>query len=408
MAVAPGIVLIEGGRVRAAGRPEEIGGVSPEIPKVQRHDLLVMPGLVNAHTHLDLSGPGPWPPAGADFRGWVGRVRELRSKADAASRRQSIERGIELSLAGGTTLVGDIAGAPPDESIDLLSASPLGGVVYIEFFGIGQGEAAASRAMQAACERWPSCERGVSLGLSPHAPYSCGPTVFESAADLKRPVVTHLAETQAEVELLRSGTGDLREMLEIDIGVWGDDVQVPGCHPVDAVIAPLQRAGGAAVHGNWLEERHVADLVHAGISLVYCPRASASFGHAPPTLPIHPWQAMHAAGGLVALGTDSLLCLDTPDRISVLDEMRLLSQRDAIPGDTLLAMATVSGASVLGVDSAKVQIGPEASGLIGCPIGDGFGETPLALLDRVLARQEPPEWVLTPQKVLKQDIPTKF
>ena len=398
VAAAPGVVLLEGGRLRAAGSPEAVGMPPAGSTRIARHDLLAMPGLVNAHAHLDLSGPGIWPPAGDDFRGWVGRVRALRQAQGADDRRAAVRRGIELSLAGGTTCIGDIAGGPRGDAVELLQASTLRGVSYVEFFGIGDGAESAAEAMAAVCGRWSERVGGVTVGLSPHAPYSCDTTVYRAAARHGRPVATHLAETRAEVELLTSGSGPLRDMLEHDIGVWSPSVRVPGRHPAEEVLAPLGAAGGAAVHGNWLEAAHVDDMVAAGIALVFCPRASAAFGHAPPDLPQHPWAAYRAAGGTVALGTDSLLCLDTPDRISVLDDMRLLAGRDAVEPQVLLSMATTAGAAVLGLEPGVAALASEAAGVIGCRIGRNRGNDPWSLLATVLARTDAPEWLAPPRR----------
>jgi cytosine/adenosine deaminase-related metal-dependent hydrolase len=134
-------------------------------------------------------------------------------------------------------------------------------------------------------------------------------------------------------------------------------------------------------------------LAETTISVAYCPRASTAFGHGPPTLALHPWQELRAAGVPIGLGTDSLLCLDTPDRISVLDEMRLLATRDSIDPMTLLEMATIDGARVLDLEPSLVHLGPAAAGLIACPalVGD-----PLAMLQDVLGRTEPPSWIMHP------------
>ena len=134
-------------------------------------------------------------------------------------------------------------------------------------------------------------------------------------------------------------------------------------------------------------------LAHTTIQVAYCPRASAAFGHGPPTLANHPWQALRAAGVPIGLGTDSLLCLDTPDRISVLDEMRLLARRDSIDPMVLLEMATIDGARVLDLDPSLTHVGPAAAGLIACPARAG---DPIAMLRDVLGRTEPPSWIMHP------------
>jgi cytosine/adenosine deaminase-related metal-dependent hydrolase len=244
--------------------------------------------------------------------------------------------------------------------------------------------------MRAIRDEYPLVENGVRVGVSPHAPYSCGAAVFEAAADLGLPATTHLAETLAEVEVCQSGTGPLREMLEHDIGAWNASIEVPGVHPVDALLGPLGRGRFLCVHVNWIEPRHVQMLAASGVRVVYCPRASAAFGHAPPQLLEHPWRSLHEAGVNVCLGTDSLLCLDTPDRLSVLDDMRLLYRRDGVDARLLLAMATVHGAKALDLEPGLAMLGPDAAGVIACP---AQGTTAEAMLADVLRRDEAPVWV---------------
>jgi cytosine/adenosine deaminase-related metal-dependent hydrolase len=266
-------------------------------------------------------------------------------------------------------------------------------VGFIEVFGLGGGQGAAIERMRTLQDEYPLVENGVRVGVSPHAPYSCGAAVFEAAADLGLPVTTHLAETRAEVEVCRSGTGPLRMMLEHDIGVWNASVDIPGMHPVDALLGPLGRGRFLCAHVNWIEPRHVQMLATSGARVVYCPRASAAFGHAPPQLLDHPWRSLHEAGVNVCLGTDSLLCLDTPDRLSVLDDMRLLYRRDGVDARLLLAMATVHGAKGLDLEPGLAVLGPDAAGVIGCP---ARGTTAEAMLADVLRRDDAPVWVAGP------------
>ncbi|MDP7069862.1 MAG: amidohydrolase family protein [Phycisphaerales bacterium] len=399
--VAPGVVLVESDRVAAAGTPESIGSV-PDAEIVDRTGELLVPGLVNAHCHLDLSGPGPWPPAGGDYRGWVGRVRSLRAEASEAQVRRAVRRGIALSLAGGTSCIGDIAGEPPAASIEELRRSPLQGTAFVECFGIGSGQPSSIERMLGQLSGCPADEAGVRVGVSPHAPYSCGPDVFAAAASTGRQLSTHLAETKGEADLLLLGSGPLREMLEKDIGVWNEGVRIPwgtetgmprAASPVARVVAAMSGTGALCAHMNYLGHDDVDCCVAAGIRLVYCPRASASFGHAPPAVDPHPWLALREAGLTVCLGTDSLLCLDTPERISVLDDMRLLYRRDGVDPMILLEMATIAGADALEIPRAAVSLGPSVAGLVAVR---SSATTPVGMLANALAHDGPPSWAVQP------------
>ena len=139
-----------------------------------------------------------------------------------------------------------------------------------------------------------------------------------------------------------------------------------------------------AAHLNYITEHHVALLAESQITVAYCPRSSAYFGHKH-----HRIQEMLAAGVSVALGTDSLICLDTPDRISVLDEMRLLFRRGGIDSSTLIAMATINGARALGEDQSILTL--ETGMVAGLIAIETTMETPFA---SAMESSKAPTWIV--------------
>jgi cytosine/adenosine deaminase-related metal-dependent hydrolase len=147
-----------------------------------------------------------------------------------------------------------------------------------------------------------------------------------------------------------------------------------------------------AAHVNVADAEHLRLLAEARTSVVYCPRATAYFGNDRGRG--HQYREMLARGINVALGTDGLLCLDTPDRISVLDEMRLLYRRDGTGATTLLRMATIAGAEALDLEPGHFMIRPgPTAGLIGLPFDHDSDRNPL---EQVLLRDEAPVWVAGP------------
>ncbi|MCH7961489.1 MAG: amidohydrolase family protein, partial [Planctomycetes bacterium] len=218
----PGALLVERGRgmprLLAVGTPAEVAShpAANAARLVQRPDSVLIPGLVNAHTHLDLTHLGPMdhdPDAG--FVTWVDRIRAGR-RTDSVEIAASVRLGIERSLAGGTVAVGDIAGAV-DRAMttvpyETLAASALLGVSFAEFFGIGTGESGSlervERFVEAHCRVGSAAPPpsdaaprggGVRLGLQPHAPYTVSPHLYQRvvrlAGEAGLPVSTHLAET---------------------------------------------------------------------------------------------------------------------------------------------------------------------------------------------------------------------
>ncbi|MCK4872180.1 MAG: amidohydrolase family protein [Phycisphaerales bacterium] len=371
LSAAPAALLLRGGCVLAAGRPE-VAEQHPEAGRARVVDLadsLLMPGLVNAHTHLDLTHVGPQPyDAKGGFIGWAERIQQARAH-DPVDVRQSVLAGIDLSLRGGTCLIGDIAGAGSLVPLTTLRRSPLHGVSYVEFFGQGDMQNAAIATLSRIAGEISHDMAGVRLGVQPHAPYSAGLRLYDAAASSGLSVATHLAESPEEARYVAHGDGPIRQLVE-RLGVWnpailqGDDAIGQGRHPIDHLRSVLRIAPLLVAHINDLGNEsqagdHLALLARSRCTVAYCPRASDYFHHADHFGP-HPYRTMLDAGINVALGTDSIVTLPTDhaDRLSILDEMRYLRARDGTDPMTLLTMATVNGAIGLRFDPAFVTFSP--------------------------------------------------
>jgi cytosine/adenosine deaminase-related metal-dependent hydrolase len=331
---------------------EHVVAVEPAGKRTADWDLgnaAIIPGLVNAHTHLDLSGLRGCCAPTADFTAWLRAMVHHRRGLTPAEIETNVRAGLAESLSFGTTLLGDISAA--GLSWPVLAEYPGRSVVFYELLGLTE-----ERAGQALADAWvwleshPATE-GCRPGLSPHAPYSVRVSLFRAVADFRPlpPVAIHLAETLAELELIRSRTGPFIPFLK-DLAVWDPDglvrdvAEVPGMftHSDDAMLF---------IHANYLD---AADALPPGSAVVYCPRTHAAFGHAH-----HPYRALQAAGGCVALGTDSLA--SNPD-LDVLAEARFLRQLDStVPDPTLLAMATLEGARALCCDHVTGSLTPGKS-----------------------------------------------
>lgn len=353
----------------AVGRPDEVGhhpaAARAHIAKFP-HALLI-PGLVNAHAHLDLTdvGPRPFEQEGG-FMGWIEMVRRNRP-ADEASIARSVGHGAELSLAGGTVAIGDIAGAPGGRPglapFQALARSDLVGTSFLEFFAIGRGEEPGLARARAVIESAPAVSGGVRLGLQPHAPNTVSGRGYEWAAGCGLPLATHLAETDAEREFIAHARGPQRQFLE-RIGLWDQEMLGwlgHGLRPVQHLAPVLEQARFILAHVNDAADEDIALLARTGQSVAYCPRASEYF-QATRGLGAHRYRDMLQAGIPLALGTDSIINLpvaggESP-RISILDEMRLLWRRDRTDPGTLLAMATQNGAAALGLEPAHSRFVP--------------------------------------------------
>jgi cytosine/adenosine deaminase-related metal-dependent hydrolase len=380
----PGAILLEGGRLVAAGTPSAVGRpADAEVLEVP--DAVVMPALVNAHCHLDLTDVRI-PAYDGDFTAWIDQVRRQRP-VEAAAVAAAVRRGVGLCRDGGTALVGDIAGSGSLEPARELAGTGMAGVSFLEVIGIGRGEPAALDAL-AAFAGLEGSSGALRLGVSPHAPYSCGLAVYRAAAGLDLPVATHLAETREELRFVSDAEGPLADFIH-RLGLWDDSIGARHVHPVEYLAEVLAAAPVLAAHLNHIEDRHLPLLAECRTTVAYCPRASAYFGHPP-----HRYRAMIEAGVNVALGTDGFMCLDTPDRVSALDEMRLLYRRDGTDPVTLLRMATVAGAVGLGLEPGLVTLEPgPILGLIAAPFDRASAWDPVR---QVLMRDDPPRWIAGP------------
>jgi cytosine/adenosine deaminase-related metal-dependent hydrolase len=329
-------------------------------------DAALLPGLVNAHTHLDLTGLRGQCPPGRDLPSWLRTVIAARRRHSPADVDRDVRQGLAECVRHGTTLVGDVSSS--GASLPALRDAPLRAVVFRELLGLTEQRAAQA---WADAEHWLARVEASATcrpGLSPHAPYSVRASLFELAAERARrdglAVSIHLAESRDELDLLRQRSGPFVPFLN-ELGVWDPDGLVSG---YDEILRLNQRVTPLLLaHGTYLDPR--AKLL-ARTKVVYCPRTHAAFGHRP-----HPFREMLRHRVRVALGTDSLA--SNPD-LSVWNEVRYLRERyPDIPARKLLRMATLSGAEALGweLETGSLEPGKSADLLV-LPLtqttGDGF------------------------------------
>jgi len=354
---APGAIAFDGtGRIVAVGPTAEVCATYPSIRATELHQTLLMPGLINAHCHLELGFLRGLLPAG-DFVGWVqalmGHVMtDLPLDARDERTRQAVLAGAQESLRAGVTTIGDITrqGAPTRAA---LARTPLRIVSYGEVTGLGTRRAGMSERIAAAATT-PEGGPRLRIGLSPHAPYSVeGPALRQVVAYAKQhglPLAMHLAELAEESEFLAQLGGPLRALWDT-AGRASEllDSQVPrfAGGPIRwARQWGLLDAAGAVptvlAHVNYIDDDELDILAGFRASVALCPRSRDFFGHKMP----HRFRAMQAAGINVCLGTDSLA--SNPD-LSLLREAQVLRMHEAdLPAESLLAMLTDCAARALG------------------------------------------------------------
>jgi cytosine/adenosine deaminase-related metal-dependent hydrolase len=342
---------LERGTVSVRG--ERVEAVEPHGRRSADLDLgnaAILPGLVNAHTHLDLGGLRGRCPPQADFTAWLRAVIGHRRNSTPEQIEAAIRAGVAESLAFGTTLLGDVSGQ--GLSWPILAASPLRAVVFRELLGLSRARAEQAAAVARDWLEAQPARGGCRPGLSPHAPYSVHRLLFQTAGEAAQkygaPLAVHLAETPAELELLQHRRGPFVPFLQ-ELGVWDEEGLTRGAGHVLRLVKAARPL--LVVHGNYLP---AGSALPRGSTVVYCPRTHAAFGHAP-----HPFRDLLRQGVRVALATDSLA--SSPD-LDMLAEAR--HARRAFPdvcGHALLRTITLSGAEALGWQDETGSLAPGKS-----------------------------------------------
>jgi cytosine/adenosine deaminase-related metal-dependent hydrolase len=323
----------------------------------------IVPGLVNAHTHLEFSDvSAPLGEPGLPLPDWISRVMAHRRAtseglADDQTRRRSkdvLARGLDECIRGGATTIGDIAGSDWPEDLSLNRQATV--CVFLELIGLAPSRIAPLESLareHILSSRRPGWQRA---GISPHAPYTVHRDLLAGICRLSQhlrfPVAMHVAESREELQLLDSRSGDFVGLLE-SLDAWHPESIARGSRPLDYLRILSRADRGLVIHGNYLSTREIQFLSEhrQRMSVVYCPRTHAYFRHAE-----YPLLDMLTAGARVALGTDSRA--SNPD-LSMWEEMRWLVQnRPDVAPATVLRMGTTAGAEALGLAESAATLRP--------------------------------------------------
>jgi cytosine/adenosine deaminase-related metal-dependent hydrolase len=362
--IEAGALFAHAGRIVAIGTLKEVKRNFPGVAVVDFADALLVPLLVNAHTHLELTDFPQWAESAADvvppndFVDWILRLIRIKQKLGEEQYRISLNNGIAQSIAAGTGAVGDILAQHAVR--DLYQNSSLVGTLFLET--LGQDPAVICRLKDGLNEALKELSAGlVDLGIAPHSPYTISKEYLQSIyAHCQRDKLrctTHLAESPDEVDFIERSQGNLGSRLYPYIG-WENYIPQPsGLRPVDY----LRQQGGLfpenlLVHGVQLNAAEIDLLAVKKMSLVLCPRSNASLN-----VGKSPAGKLHRAGVNLALGTDSLASCDS---LSIWDEMAFAHHwfDGDIDAPTLFNMATQGGAETLGIGNevGSLEVGKSA------------------------------------------------
>jgi aminodeoxyfutalosine deaminase len=369
-----GWVAVDEGRIRAVGGHD----VAPPQPLRDLGRVAILPGLVNAHTHLELSWlRGRVPPA-ATFVEWIRQMMLTRGGRFERADDQNVLDAAQMAAAemreAGTAAVGDISNSLA--SVDAIRTSGMRGVVFHELLGFkatnGQ-PVLETRSLREAARVLG--DGAVRISLAPHAPYSVSRELFCAIRDevdgSAVPITSvHLAESEGEIEFLRDGSGPWPGILAW-LGAARDDWQPPAQTPVEYLDAlGMLDARTLVVHGVQLTDSDLRRLADLGSTVVTCPRSNQWVGVGVP-----PLERFYSSGVKVAVGTDSLASVEDLNVFSELKTMRWLAR--SVPACRLLESATRVGAEALGLGDELGTIDPgKRAALIGVDLEDAF--TPAA------------------------------
>ena len=336
--VAGRALVVRDGRILSIVEPKR---VAAKINILELPGVALLPGFVNAHTHLEYTDPGFIKPRKPHFVDWLDAISAWKQSRGEDAVATSHARGVRECLAHGTIAIGDhYHGASIPWPI---LSSPLKGVVFHELISLADRAVGIKLAvMKRLSRRFP--EERMRFGIAPHAPYSVNKRLLSKlmawAGKKSIPVSMHVAESEDEDALSRLGECDLGRWIQKKSGeyppVAGQDLfgYLQGCRVFSKKML--------AVHMNLARGMDLKHLPPSRVRPVTCPRSHEYFGHAPFAL-----EMFLNNGYCVAMGTDSLASNDSLDMFAELRAAKKIHPR--VPLERLWDMATVNGAQALGL-----------------------------------------------------------
>ena len=359
-----GYVVASGGVIREVGT-----GRPPAADHTVDHgEVALLPGLINAHVHLELTALADQVPAEGGFETWVRSLLAMREAAGEAALRAGAKAGAAELRDSGCVAVGEVTTL--GITWEALTEAGLGGVWFREFLG---GEIPSAEALG------DRTAGDLSASVAGHAPHTTAPELLQAlrkfARERGRPFSLHLAESQAEVEFLATGRGDWADFLAergIDVSGWG----LPARSPLDhADRLGLLGPGTLLVHLLRADAADFRRVQERGAAVCVCPRSNQRLHGRLPDL-----DGMFRAGLRPALGTDGRASVDS---LNLFDEMAFTADRfPQVPPAWIFGMATRNGANGLGLADRLGTLSPGRRAAFW--VSSIQATTPTTLLERIV------------------------
>jgi cytosine/adenosine deaminase-related metal-dependent hydrolase len=399
--VKDGAILIRGNRIAEVGRWRDLSAQVSEASVVDLGDAVLLPGLVNAHCHLDYTDMARQFPPQKSFTDWIKLITTAKSEWSYTEFAESWLRGSKMLVRTGTTTVADFENVP-ELLPEVWIATPLRVISFLEMTGV-KSRRDPHAILREALERIESLahERS-SASLAPHAPYSTTPELVKLSAEAARrrqwPLSIHVAESAQEFEMFKRARGVMFDWLkrnERDMSDCGLGSPIQQMHRCGALEKNL-----LAVHVNYLGPKDAALLKRKKVSVAHCPRSHSYFQHAK-----FPFDKLTRVGVNICLGTDSLATVIKTRKqtveLNMFEEMRAFSAtHPRVPAKRILQMATINGARALGQAGQLGEISKGAlADLIAIPFAGKIAavhETVLQHEGEVTASMINGQWAIAP------------
>jgi 5-methylthioadenosine/S-adenosylhomocysteine deaminase len=354
-----GTVVENDGRITYVGpRADAPAGKDYELG-----ESILLPGLINTHTHLELTAMRGFL-ENCQFAEWIDKLRQSRNEVlDDQMLLDSARFGLVEGLEAGITTYADTCSS--GVAMQAMLEQEVRGIMYQEVFGPDPSHCdQAMRDLHERLARFTALQTDlVTLGVSPHAPYTVSDPLYAAAAKLARernlPLAMHIAESAAEEEIVTKASGDFADR-------WrrrGIEVSKRARSPIALLEKhDVLQPGSLLIHCIRVDDADISTIARRGCSVAHCPASNAKFGHG-----IAPLLPLLAAGIPVGIGSDSVA---SNNRMDILDESRLAvlihrgatRKHDAFGAHQALELATIGGARALGLDDrvGSLEAGKDA------------------------------------------------
>jgi cytosine/adenosine deaminase-related metal-dependent hydrolase len=345
-----GAIVIKGSKIITLGKEKVILKKYPAEKVIDLEDRLVMPGLVNAHTHLELSQLKGKIAERREFFDWIIELVETRRRLGTKNLEQALRSSLIELLTSGTTCVGDISST--EAALPMLAKSGLRAAAFLEVLGPEEQKAEQIfRSLKSRLGKLKTLPDRITPGISPHSVYSVSPSLIRMissyTSEYSLPIQVHLSETQHEKLYINGKPSDLDGYMEHFgwKGIKKEKTKSP--------LGFLEKSGlnkFTAVHCVHLSGPDIKSMARNGISCVFCPRSNYFLGAGKA-----PVEDMAQAGVNIAIGTDSLASnID----LDLWEEMRFAYLVSRLPARKLIEMATINGATALGLERITGSLAP--------------------------------------------------